>query len=591
MTHTIIHPSPSESSLQPPAMAYRINCQQGHTHLLWVTLRLTAPQTDVLDLHLPVWTPGSYLVREYARHLQDFTVTAADGTPLEWWKCAKNQWQVACTPGLELEVRYAIYAHELSVRTNHFDPSHAYFNPAAVCLYVPEYRDRPLTVTIVAPPHWRVTTPLEPFGEDGFTFWAANYDLLVDSPFEVGTHPVYAFEVDGKPHELAVWGKGNFEPQRAIADMQRIIETEASFFGGLPYDRYVFILHLTHKGYGGLEHLNSCSLIFHRFGFQQAEQYRRFLCLVAHEFFHLWNVKRIRPQAFEIFDYDSENYTTSLWFVEGITSYFDQLIPLWAGLFDAAAYLKLLSESLNRYLHTPGRFVQSLSAASFDAWIKLYRPDENSINSQMSYYLKGELVALLLDLRIRLNFNHQRSLLDVLRRLWQQYCETGQGYTPDELWETIETVADENLGTWREQFIEGTVELPLQEWLAKVGLELVPQDALPYTGLQFKQEHGALQIKAVLRDSPAEQAGLVAGDEIIALNGWRVKAEDWSERLREYPVGETIHLTWFHDQQLHSGTLMLGDPQPRYQVQCRADATPSQRAHLEAWLGATAAQL
>lgn len=274
-----------------------------------------------------------------------------------------------------------------------------------------------------------------------------------------------------------------------------------------------------------------------------------------------------------------------------MTSYFDQLIPLWAGCFDAEAYLKLLSESLNRYFHTPGRWVQSLNAASFDAWIKLYRPDENSINSQMSYYLKGELVALLLDLRIRLNFNHQRSLLDVLRRLWQEYCETGQGYTPDGLWETIETVADENLGTWREQFIEGTVELPLQEWLAKVGLELVPQDALPYTGLQFKQEHGSLQIKAVLRDSPAEQAGLVAGDEIIALNGWRVKAEDWSEQLREYPAGETIHLTWFHDQQLHTGALILGQPQPNYRLQCCADATPSQRSHLVAWLGDTAASL
>ncbi|MCH9054365.1 peptidase M61 [Synechococcus sp. PCC 6716] len=591
MTQTTIDSSLSRGSVQPPAVAYFIDCQQGHTHLLQVTLRLTAPQSDVLALHLPVWTPGSYLVREYARHLESFAVTTIDGAPREWWKCRKNQWQVACSPGEAIQVRYAIYAHELSVRTNHLDRSHAYFNPAAVCLYAPEYRDRPLTVTVTAPPHWRLTTPLDPWGEDPFTVWAANYDQLVDSPFEVGTHSVYYFEVAGKPHELAVWGEGNFEPTRAIADLQRIISTEAALLGGLPYDRYVFILHLTHKGYGGLEHANSCSLLFDRFGFQQPDQYRRFLCLVAHEFLHLWNVKRIRPQALAEFDYDNENYTTSLWFVEGVTSYLDQLIPLWAGVFDASHYLKLLGQSINRYLQTPGRHVQSLTAASFDAWIKLYRPDENSLNSQMSYYLKGELVALLLDLRIRLNFNHQRSLVDVLRRLWQQFCDTQAGYTPDELWQTIETVADENLESWRQAFLDGTDDLPLGDWLSQVGLELVAQDALPYTGLQFKQDRGALHIKAVLRHSPAEALGLVPGDEMIALNGWRVQGEEWSDYLRECQVGQAVEVTWCHDQRLHSGTLVLEPPQPHYQLRCSAQATPEQRAHLEAWLGTTAQNL
>jgi len=592
MTHTTtIDPSLTATPVQPPAMAYSIDCRQGQTHLLRVTLRLTVPDTDVLDLHLPVWTPGSYLVREYARHLEAFSVIAADGTPREWWKCRKNQWQVACTAGESLTISYAIYGHELSVRTNHVDHTHAYFNPAAVCLYVPEYRHLPLTVTVQAPANWRLTTPLEPHGDDPFTVWAADYDQLVDSPFEVGTHPVYSFEVAGKRHELAVWGEGNFEPERAIADLQRIIQTEAGLLGGLPYDRYVFILHLTHKGYGGLEHANSCSLLFHRFGFQPPDQYRRFLCLVAHEFLHLWNVKRIRPQALVEFDYDNENYTTSLWFAEGVTSYLDQLIPLWAGLFDAHHYLKLLSESINRYLQTPGRHVQSLTAASFDAWIKLYRPDENSINSQMSYYLKGELVALLLDLRIRLNFNHQRSLVDVLRRLWQQYGETAGGYTPADLWQTIETVADENLADWQQAFLEGTADLPLGDWLGRVGLELVPQEALPYTGLQFKQKTGALYLKAVLRHSPAEALGLVAGDEIIALDGWRVKGEEWSERLQAYTAGDAVELMWCHDQRLHTGRLILAAPQPRYQLRRSAKATSEQRAHLQAWLGSTAQNL
>lgn len=591
MTQTTIASSVPLGSLQPPAMAYCIDCQQGHTHLLHVTLQLTVPEGDVLTLHLPVWTPGSYLVREYARHLQDFTVTTADGAPRQWWKCRKNQWQVACAAGEQLEVRYRIYAHELSVRTNHFDGSHAYFNPAAVCLYAPEYRDCPLTVTVKAPANWRLTTPLAPLADDPFTVWAANYDQLVDSPFEVGTHPVYYFQVADKPHELAVWGEGNFEPERAIADFQRIISTAAALLGGLPYERYVFILHLTPKGYGGLEHTNSCSLLFDRFGFRQPQQYNRFLCLVAHEFLHLWNGKRIRPQALVEFDYDNENYTTSLWFVEGVTSYLDQLVPLWAGVFDAAHYLKLLTDSINRYLQTPGRHVQSLTAASFDAWIKLYRPDENSINSQMSYYLKGELVALLLDLRIRLNFNHQRSLVDVLRQLWRHCCETQAGYTPDELWQTIETVADENLEEWRRSFLESTDELPLETWLTRVGLELVAQDTLPYTGLQFQQGQAALEVKAVLRDSPAEALGLVAGDEVIALNGWRIRGEEWSDRLREYQPGEVVELTWWHHQRLHCGSLVLGVPQPHYQLRRSPQATADQRAHLEAWLGPTARDL
>lgn len=589
-----------ESSLEPTySLSYQVDCTQPQSHLLAVTLTILPQGQTSLDLKCPVWTPGSYLVREYARHIQDFQALQGDGTPLPWQKISKNHWQISLgaapvekpieKPVEKVVVSYRVYAYELTVRTNHCDASHAYFNPAALCLYVPEYRDRPLQITIISPPGWQVTTPLTALPGQTAGFWAENYDTLVDSPFEMGCHHLYAFQVQGKPHELAVWGQGNLDPDRAIADIEKIIKIEAELFGGLPYDRYVFFLHLTAKSYGGLEHRNSCSLIFNRFGFRQPEQYQRFLCLVAHEFFHLWNVKRLRPKGLEIFDYDQENYTPCLWFCEGITSYYDQLIPLWANLFDAATYLKLLSESLNRYLKTPGRQVQSLADSSFDAWIKLYRPDANSPNAQMSYYLKGELVALLLDLRIRLAHNHQRSLNTVLQNLWHTYGIPEIGYSHDQLWAEIEAVAGEDLGDFRRRYVEETDELPLVETLGQVGLELVEDRAIPYTGIQLKQTHGAAILKTVFQDSPAQGAGLAPGDELVAIARWRITAEQWQEHLQNYQPGDHLEITFFRDGVLHTTTLVLGDPQPhKYVLRRHRQASSAEIDHLCAWLGPSA---
>lgn len=592
--------TPIDVEASPPTefwLHYQVDCTQPQTHLLRVTLRILTQGQDYLDLKCPVWTPGSYLVREYARHIQDFQATHTDGTPLDWQKITKNHWHIPLRtkdPGEEgVVISYRIYAYELTVRTNHCDASHAYFNPAALCLYVPDYRDRPLQIDIQAPPDWQVTTPLKAVPGQTHGFWAENYDTLVDSPFEIGRHAVYAFQVQDKPHELAVWGQGNLDPDRAIADMEKIIEVEAELFGGLPYDRYVFLLHLTAKSYGGLEHKNSCSLIFNRFGFRQAEQYQRFLCLVAHEFFHLWNVKRLRPQELATFDYDRENYTPCLWFCEGITSYYDQLIPLWAQLFDAATYLKLLSESLNRYLQTPGRQVQALAESSFDAWIKLYRPDANSVNAQMSYYLKGELVALLLDLRIRLAHNHQRSLNDVLKKLWHTYGIPEIGYSHDQLWEVIESVADEDLSDFRRCHLQQTDELPLAETLARVGLELVSEDkGIPFTGIQLKQSHGPAILKTVLVDSPAQRSGLAPGDELVAIAQWRITAEQWQERLQHHQPGDNLAVTFFRDDELHTTTLVLAAPQPhKYYLRRHSNATAAAIEHLCQWLGPSARDL
>ncbi|HLO86107.1 MAG TPA: peptidase M61, partial [Nostocaceae cyanobacterium] len=414
-----------------PLIHYLVGMSQPETHLFEVTLHLTDYPGPILDLKMPVWTPGSYLVREYAKNLQNFAAFAGS-EPLPWRKVSKNHWQIEKGDFSNVVISYRVFANELTVRTNHLDTTHGYFNGAALFLRIPGWEKLPIQVTILPPsPEWRVTNSLPPIEGQVNSFLAADFDTLVDSPFEIGNHQWYQFEVLGKTHELAIWGEGNFQPRRLITDFQKIIEVEAQMFGGLPYDRYVFLLHLLGQAYGGLEHKNSCSLIYQRFGFRTQDKYERFLQLVAHEFFHLWNVKRLRPKGLEVFDYDQENYTPSLWFCEGTTSYYDLLIPLRAGVYDVKSYLSHLSKEITRYLTTPGRKVQPLTESSFDAWIKLYRQDANSGNSQISYYLKGEMVSLLLDLLIRSHQKNQRSLDDVMRQMWQQFGQEEIGYTPE----------------------------------------------------------------------------------------------------------------------------------------------------------------
>lgn len=358
MTQATLTPSGQQQGENAPIVIYRVSIPQPESHLFEVVLQVQDYSSPLLDLKLPVWTPGSYLVREYAKHIQDFEAISGKST-LNWCKIAKNHWQVE-TNNLEnqtIEIRYRVFANELSVRTNHLDATHGYFNGAAIFFRIPGLDKHPLQVVISVPQaDWQVTTPLPAVTGQVNTFVAVDFDTLVDSPFEIGNQQVYEFEVLGKTHELAIWGeKSNIVPERVIADTQKIIEVEAKIFGGLPYDRYLFLLHLSAQGNGGLEHKYACSLNYPRFGFRAPDKYQRFMQLVAHEFFHLWNVKRIRPKALEVFDYDRENYTPSLWFSEGTTSYYDLTIPLRAGIYDVKTFLQNLGKEITRYEQTPGR--------------------------------------------------------------------------------------------------------------------------------------------------------------------------------------------------------------------------------------------
>lgn len=570
-----------------PAIHYQVAMPQPESHLFEVELSLQGYLLPVLDLKLPVWTPGSYLVREYAKHIQDFSAFAEEQS-LPWRKLSKNHWQIESTPGAALiTVRYRVFANELSVRTNHLDATHGYFNGAALFFRILEVA-QPYFITIVPPhPEWRVTTPL-PTSEQPSTFTASDFDTLVDSPFEIGCQEVHSFEVLDKSHELAIWGKGNVCPARMIPDIQKIIEVESQIFGGLPYDRYVFILHLSTQGNGGLEHKYACSLNYPRFGFRAQDKYDRFMQLVAHEFFHLWNVKRIRPKALEVFDYDQENYTPSLWFSEGTTSYYDLVITFRAGIYDPKSFLNGLGKEITRLQTTPGRQVQPLSESSFDAWIKLYRPDANSGNSQISYYLKGEIVSLLLDLLIRERHGNRRSLDDVMLLMWQRFGQAEIGFTPGQLQEVIESVAGIDLGDFFNRYVDGTEELPFNQYLEPFGLQLVSdvEEPVPYLGVKATTENGRELVKIVEALSPAYACGINAGDELLAIDGMRVTAPQLSDRLKDYQPGDTIQVTVFHQDELRTYPIALTDPRPnRYQVIPVEAPLPKQQQNFEGWLG------
>jgi predicted metalloprotease with PDZ domain len=572
-----------------PEISYQVSMPHPTFHLFEVRLTVKNWTNETLNLKMPVWTPGSYLIREYSKNLQEFTPQNGQSKEkLAFEKISKNHWQIKTKNVTEITVFYRMYANELTVRTNHLDQTHGYFNGAALFFYIPSLEKEAITVQIDPPKNWQVATPLPCLSQEKHIYQSPDFDTLVDSPFEIGIHQRYDFEVENKPHQWIIWGEGNFESNQVIEDTKKIIEVESQLYGGLPYDDYLFLLHLSGSGYGGLEHKNSCTLNYPRLGFRAKDKYNRFMQLVAHEFFHLWNIKRIRPKALETFDYEQENYTPSLWFAEGATSYYDILIPLRAKIYDSKSFLENISKDITRFLQIPGRLVQPLSESSFDAWIKLYRRDANSDNSQISYYLKGELVCLLLDLFMRSQSDHQRTLDDVMRLMWERFGKGEIGYTPQQLKSTFEEVAQTDLTDFFDRYLHSKEELPFDDYFEPFGLELKPineDETFPYLGIKVQSENNKEIIKFVEIESPAAIAGIDAEDELLAIDGIRITADQLNERLKDYQTGDMMQITVFHQDELRTLSVQLAPPQPnRYEVVTITDPSKRQQQNLTKWL-------
>ncbi|RZG49392.1 M61 family metallopeptidase [Acinetobacter wuhouensis] len=505
---------------------YQIEFDDFRQHLIHVTLRFVANPTQVLSL--PTWIPGSYLIREFAKHIESVKAYDEAGRQLQISKFEKNKWRLFNTDHELITVEYDVYAYDLSVRGAYVDQTRLYVNPACICLGLQDQENSAVELEVFLPDelkHFQLATGLvsKSLVKGRYTLKADNYAQLIDAPFELADQTRFSFEANGIPHEFVVSGQHKMNAERMKQDIEKICSTEISMFGSAPFENYTFMTMATGNSYGGLEHPNSTSLISPRDDLPKAdeptepsEDYQRFLGLCSHEYFHSWLVKFIRPENLANYDLNKESLTSLLWIFEGFTSYYDDLILLRSGVISQDSYLKLLKGQIDRYLQNPGRFIQTVSESSFDAWIKFYRQDENSNNAGTSYYNKGCLVALCLDLGLRL----RGSSLDALMR--RLYENTQNGIQVNE--RTIVELCNELTGdNWIEQvnhLINTTDELPLDQLFPEFGLSytLKNEKALPF-GLKITEKPEGVLIQQANREGVGAKAGLSANDVIIAIDG------------------------------------------------------------------------
>ena len=582
-------------------VAHRIRVADANAHLLEIETTFTSTSGTALPnpfvVFMPVWTPGSYLVREYARHVQDFAAHA-DGREARSYKVRKNAWAIEHEGAKEVRIRYRLYANELTVRTNHIDGTHVYFNGAATFMTAEAAKDAGAEVSLDLPQGFRVATALPKVSRGEVpTFAASSFDELCDSPFECGDFIERRFETLGKLHELAIWNNGYARAvnwDQVAKDTKTLVETAARLWAGtepperfLPYDRYVFLWHVSPRGRGGLEHRASCSLQVKPGLFTSRAGYLDVLSLIAHEFFHLWNVKRIRPEGLFPYRYEEENYTRLLWWFEGGTSYYDWRIPRLAKLVTPTEYLDHLADSIARLEDTPGALVHSLESSSFDAWIKAYRPDENSLNSTVSYYLKGEVVCALLDLEIRYRTSGSRSLDDVVRYLVREFGmkerPVPEGAMGDVIVEATGAIVDDRLVRW----VERAEAIDVNEVLRHAGLAFQrsrdPEKA--QLGARISLEQGRVVVSAVPHGSAAHAAGIHAGDEIVAIDGKRVLEGRIEAALAGLKPGTKVQVLVARDGWLETIEVVLERAAPtEARIVARPDATPEQRALYATWL-------
>ena len=593
------------------AIQYTILPKDLAAHVFEVTVTVNTPDPAGQVFALPAWIPGSYMIREFARNIIQIGAKA-NGKKIGLKKRDKHTWQAApCDQPLTL--RYDVYAWDLSVRAAHLDQTHGFFNGTSVFLRVDGQETMPHVVDIQRPDDavgkaWRVATALPELKAKRYGFGsyiAENYDALIDHPVEMGTFELATFKAHGVPHDIVITGRvPNLDIARLSADLKKICEAQIAFFEPntkrAPMERYVFLTMAVGDGYGGLEHRASTALLCARADLPVKGQkdmrdgYRGFLGLCSHEYFHTWNVKRIKPAAFAPYDLRTEAYTPLLWLFEGFTSYYDDLVLVRSGVIDEAAYFKLLAKPLNGVLRGSGRHKQSVAESSFDAWTKYYRQDENSPNAIVSYYTKGSLVALALDLTIRAETKGKKSLDHVMRALWQRYGRDfyssgrkgGHGVTESEVDALFDEVTGLKLKRVLDRFVRGTDDLPLANLLAPFGVTLADtrRDAKPGLGARTTREGSDCKLANVYEEGAAHCAGLSAGDVLVAIDGLRVSAANLDELLTRYRVGDAVTLHAFRRDELMAFVVKLAaddGPQMTFTVESKPVAASRMRA---AWL-------
>lgn len=578
---------------------YTLAIDQPHTHYIEVTAQFPTTGSP-FELTMATWIPGSYLLREFSRKVESVRAMQ-NGEPIPIVKTAKNRWQVSPNGDGNVAVRYRVYAHEMSVRTSFVDHEFALINPSNVLMYRQETMNQPMTLRLRLPDQWSVHGAWVTAGDDR-RVEAPNWDAMVDGPMLAGQTRVNAYEVGGTLHKLITVGDASqlFDQQMAIEDLAHITSEQRRFWGDFPYRGPYLFLNVLAEGRGGLEHASSTVIMASRFATRKREDYVDWLNLASHELFHAWNVKALRPTALLSYDYEHENYLKELWIVEGLTSYYASLLATRAGAITAKEYLQLLADRIHSHQLSPGWQVQSVVDSSYDAWIKAYRPDENSQNASVSYYNKGALLGWLLDVEIRLATSGRRSLDDVMRSLYQRHAASG--YTNQDFQMIVNDVATEDLSAWFQAYVHGTEPLDYHRALDSYGLELVdvepaieqlPDDVppepvdppAPALGVEWDAVDGRVVINRVRRGEAGSIYGLNVGDEILAIDGHRLTANNFDDRLGRFRVGDEVDLVISRRDRLATLAITLqAAVLDEWKLTVVENPKRKQQAWLRAWL-------
>lgn len=537
---------------------HKLSMPNPETHYFHVELVANDFKQEKILIALPTWAPGSYLIREFSKSINQVRAKNQNGVDLPIKKVAKNRWEITKEAGDNVTINYEVYAFELTVRTSFLDLTHGYLNGSNIFMYVEGFKDLAGKLTVIPYEGFEKVSTALPQLDEGVVndsrqavFSFKNYDHLADCPIEIGNHEEFEFVAAGIPHRVAMYGTGNYDVEKLKVDMAKIVEASTAIFGQNPNENYLFIIHNTNVGSGGLEHMNSTTLNVNRWTYE-GDAYLRFLSLVAHEYFHLWLVKRLRPIVLGPFDYNQENYTDLLWVMEGFTSYYDELILRRAGFYSEQEYLNKLQGTMNFVENRPGNNVQPVAHSSYDAWIKAYRPNENSANTTISYYSKGHLICAVFDAMIIEAHKGKKCMDDFLKVLYEKYYENlNRGFTEEEFLKEISDFVGKDLTSFFQDHIYGTKIIDYVSYFEPIGVTVDKSVvSLPSFGIRSSMNQGRLIVNAVVAGSAAEKAGVSPNDEIIAFNGFRVNQQSFADYLSGVSEGEEFVLIVSRDEEL-----------------------------------------
>ena len=586
----------SSSVLAQNKIAYEVSFTEPQAHYAEVLMNISGVKAAHIDLKMPVWTPGSYLIREFSKNVEGFKAFGSGGKELPFEKINKNTWRISTANSGMIKVSYRVYSFEISVRTSFVDESHAFLSPTGLFMYPDGQLNAASEITINPHKSWsKISTGLEKVTSKPNTYYAQDYDVLFDSPFEVGNQDIFEFDAEGVRHEVAMYGGGNYDKEILKRDIAKIVTEQTRTFGINPNKRYVFIVHNFNSGGGGLEHLNSTVLGASRNSYNTEAGFLRFLALVSHEYFHIWNVKRLRPIALGPFNYDQENYTRNLWIAEGFTAYYQDIYTKRAGLQSPDRYLMNLAASISSVENQPGNRVETVSDASFDAWIKQYRPNENSANSTISYYSKGSLIALIMDLETIHSTQAKAGLDEVMKAMYDEYyTKKGRGYTDAEFKTMLEKVSGKSFDDVYKDYVNGVKTIDYNKYFGYAGFTLIDDAAKgndAYLGAVTALKDGKIIVTNVSRQSPAWIAGLNVNDEILSIDGNRInnvsdpRLSEVEKFISTKRPGEKILISFNRDGLIRQTEVTLvRNPNHRFRIASLSDLTEAQIAVRKRWL-------